>query len=112
MSVVGCLLTEQPCKKRFLTPTYVVHTYQANPNKKKNTNVGADSDEHKVLGMSDLLALKPTVAVLEPTGLNYSKLWIHHLQLAGVEVLLVGHDKLRRYRNTEDKVLSETPTKS
>ena len=102
MSVVGCLLTEQPSKKRYLTPTYVVHTYQANPDKKKKSSIAVKA-EQKVLGMSDLLALKPTVAVLEPTGVNYSKLWIHHLKLAGVEVLLVGHDKLRRYRNTEDK---------
>ena len=80
MSVVGCLLTEQPSKKRFLTPTYVVHTYQADIGKKKKRNAGSDDDEAKILGMSDLLALKPTVAVLEPTGVNYSKLWIHHLK--------------------------------
>ncbi|MEC4813343.1 MAG: hypothetical protein SAK29_08745 [Scytonema sp. PMC 1069.18] len=102
MSVVGCLLTEAPSKKRQLTPTYVVQTYEANPSQKKKSNL-KDNAEEKVFGISDLLALKPTVAVLEPTGVNYSKLWIHHLKLAGVEVLLVGHDKLRRYRNTEDK---------
>jgi transposase len=106
MSVVGCLLTEQPSKRRTLTPTYVVQTYEANPAKKKKRNIAENTSidvEKKVFGITDLLALKPTIAVLEPTGVNYSKFWIHHLKQAGVEVLLVGHDKLRRYRNTEDK---------
>ncbi|XQV25927.1 transposase [Anabaena sp. PCC 7938] len=49
-------------------------------------------------GISNLLLLKPDVAVLEPTGVNYSKFWTEHLTRAGVEVRLVGHKELRRYR--------------
>lgn len=49
-------------------------------------------------GINALLALKPTVAVLEPTGVNYAKLWATKLAEAGVNVFLVGHKELRSYR--------------
>lgn len=49
-------------------------------------------------GIKALLALKPDVAVLEPTGVNYAKLWTRHLAAAGVTVVLVGHKQLRSYR--------------
>ncbi|AFY54633.1 Transposase [Rivularia sp. PCC 7116] len=49
-------------------------------------------------GLSALLAFKPDIAVLEPTGINYSLIWIHHLMNAGVETRLVDHAKLRYYR--------------
>jgi len=42
--------------------------------------------------------LNPDIAVFEPTGTNYSKLWGTHLARAGVEVRLVGHTQLRSYR--------------
>ena len=51
-----------------------------------------------VHGIQELLALKPDIALLEPTGNNYSKLWGTHLARAGVEVRLVGHKELRNYR--------------
>lgn len=49
-------------------------------------------------GINALLALKPTVAVLEPTGVNYAKIWTTKLAQAGVNVVLVGHKQLRSYR--------------
>lgn len=49
-------------------------------------------------GIKALLALKPDIAVMEPTGVNYSRLWGTHLARAGVEVRLVGHKELRNYR--------------
>lgn len=49
-------------------------------------------------GIKGLLALKPDVAVMEPTGVNYMKLWAAHLVSAGVKVVLVGHKQLRSYR--------------
>lgn len=49
-------------------------------------------------GIKALLALNPQVAVMEPTGVNYSKLWAVRLAEAGVEVVLVGHKQLRSYR--------------
>ncbi|MEH1870661.1 IS110 family transposase [Nostoc sp.] len=51
-----------------------------------------------VKGIQDLLALNGDIALLEPTGSNYSKLWGTHLARAGVEVRLVGHKELRNYR--------------
>ena len=49
-------------------------------------------------GIKRLLELKPQVAVLEPTGTNYSKLWVTKLIEAGIEVILVGHKQLRAHR--------------
>jgi hypothetical protein len=49
-------------------------------------------------GIQNLLALNADIALLEPTGNNYSKLWGTHLARAGVEVRLVGHKELRNYR--------------
>ncbi|MBW4479471.1 MAG: transposase [Tolypothrix brevis GSE-NOS-MK-07-07A] len=49
-------------------------------------------------GIKALLALKPDIAIMEPTGVNYSRLWGTHLARAGVEVRLVGHKELRSYR--------------
>jgi transposase len=53
-------------------------------------------------GIKALLALQPDVAVLEPTGVNYAKLWATHLAGAGVKIVLVGHQQLRRYRQNLD----------
>lgn len=41
---------------------------------------------------------KPDVAILEPTGNHYSRLWASILDNLGVKVLWVGHIELRRYR--------------
>jgi transposase len=49
-------------------------------------------------GIKGLLSLKPDVAVMEPTGVNYMKLWAAHLAANGVKVVLVGHKQLRSYR--------------
>lgn len=49
-------------------------------------------------GIKGLLALKPDVAVMEPTGVNYMKLWAAHLTQNGVKIVLVGHKQLRSYR--------------
>lgn len=49
-------------------------------------------------GIKKLLGLNADVAVLEPTGVNYSKLWATHLAMSGVKVVLVGHKQLRAYR--------------
>lgn len=49
-------------------------------------------------GIKSLLELKPDVAVMEPTGVNYMKLWAAHLNQHGVKVILVGHKQLRSLR--------------
>nr|WP_017314934.1 transposase [Mastigocladopsis repens] len=80
-SVSACLLTEKPASPRQFY-------YQANFWKL----------EASTEGIAKLLALKPDVAILEPTGVNYSKIWRVHLERAGVEVRQVGHKELRSYR--------------
>lgn len=54
--------------------------------------------EANAAGIKALLALEPDVAVLEPTGVNYAKIWATRLAEAGVKVVLVGHKQLRNYR--------------
>lgn len=53
-------------------------------------------------GIKALLALQPDVAVLEPTGMNYLKIWATRLAEAGVQIVLVGHKQLRSYRENLD----------
>jgi Transposase len=80
-SVSACLLTDKPIQPRQFYYEYPFQTLNAD-----------------VEGIKSLLALKPDIAVMEPTGINYMKLWATHLTHAGVEVRLVGHKELRNYR--------------
>ncbi|MBD2415070.1 transposase [Nostoc calcicola FACHB-389] len=41
---------------------------------------------------------KPSIAILEPTGNHYSRLWARILESLGINILWVGHIELRRYR--------------
>lgn len=41
---------------------------------------------------------KPDIAVMEPTGNHYSRIWYSILNNLGIKVLWVGHVELRRYR--------------
>mgnify|MGYP001800668436 FL=1 len=56
-------------------------------------SLNADKD-----GIDELLALNADIAIVEPTGINYSRIWVSHLLSAGVEVRYVDHAKLRYYR--------------
>ena len=49
-------------------------------------------------GIREILAYGADIAVLEPTGTNYSKLWGTHLARNGVEVRLVAHHSLKKHR--------------
>ena len=80
-SVSACLLTERPIQPREFY--YECHF---------------DYLKADATGIRAMLALKPDLAVMEPTGVNYSRLWGTHLARAGVEVGLVGHKELRSYR--------------
>jgi transposase len=53
-------------------------------------------------GIKRLLEMKPDVAVLEPTGVNYSKIWCIKLAEAGVKLALVGHNQLAVFRKSLD----------
>jgi transposase len=79
-SVAACLLTEKPWEPRqFYFDCRFEHF-------------------HAVTGINGLLALKPDIAVMEPTGINYQRLWGTHLARAGIPVALVGHSELKAYR--------------
>jgi transposase len=56
----------------------------------------AHADIH---GLKMLLDLKPDVIVLEPTGVNYSRLWIDRLSEAGVRVAQVPHQACKVHRS-------------
>jgi hypothetical protein len=81
LSVVACLIAVRPSEPRQFYYETKFQTFAANAK-----------------GISELLKLNPDIAVFEPTGVNYSKLWGTHLAREGVEVRLVGHSQLRAYR--------------
>lgn len=84
-NVAACLLEDMPVDPREHYLTCDFDRFYANPK-----------------GIQELLKLKPDIAVLEPTGVNYSKLWYSKLSQAGVEVWLVGHNELKVYRKSLD----------
>lgn len=49
-------------------------------------------------GFKSLMEHQPAIAILEPTGVAYSRVWRERLEAAGVEVYQVDHSKLRAYR--------------
>jgi transposase len=84
-SVVACLLTQKPTQ-----PREAYHSLEF-------FKLKADA-----AGIKQLLALKPDVALMEPTGINYQRLWGIQLAKVGVEVRLVSNNKLPSYRKTLD----------
>ena len=80
-SVCACLLTERPLEPRKFYYECRFYRFEAN-----------------AAGIKAMLALKPDIALMEPTGVNYARLWGTHLARAGIEVRLVGHKQLRSYR--------------
>ena len=73
-SISACLLTDKPTEPRQFYYNYDFKLFKADAS-----------------GIKGVLDLKPDVAILEPTGTNYSKLWVTILAQSGVEVRLVGH---------------------
>lgn len=49
-------------------------------------------------GLKQLLDLKPDAIAMEPTGVNYSRLWVRKMSEQGIKVILIGHTQLRSYR--------------
>ena len=80
-SISACLLTSKPNELRQFYYNYDFNFFKADAS-----------------GIKGVLELSPDIAILEPTGTNYSKLWITVLAQNGVEVRLVGHKELRNYR--------------
>lgn len=80
LSVVACILEQRPPEPRQDIYDETFYTFDAN-----------------VSGLQSLIDLKPDIAILEPTGVNYAKMWGTQLARLGVEVRLVGNDKLRHY---------------
>jgi hypothetical protein len=80
-SVSACLLLEKPDLPRQFYYECPFYRFSANS-----------------AGIKQLLELQPDIAIMEPTGSNYSKLWGTHLARVGVEVRLVGHKELKNYR--------------
>lgn len=50
-------------------------------------------------GIKTMLAMSPNFAVMEPTGVNYSKIWAEILTNHGCQILWVGHSNLKAWRN-------------
>jgi transposase len=80
--VVACLLDNLPADALETFHSETFHTFNANSS-----------------GITGLLSLQPDVAILEPTGINYARLWGTYLARNGVAVYLVGHSALKAYRS-------------
>lgn len=82
-SVVACALSEKPDRPLnwFRSNRSTIPTMQANKE-----------------GIEQLLLMKPDYAVLEPTGINYSRLWANWLIEASIPLLWVGHAQLKSHR--------------
>lgn len=86
-SVSCCLISEKIDEPREYYYRYNFHKFVATAH-----------------GINDLIALigsenlGNTIAIMEPTGINYQILWGTQLARAGVEVRLVGHKELRSFR--------------
>ena len=90
-SVIVCPLTEMPKKPRkaFLEVDFF--------------KLPADKN-----GIDKLYELDPNVAILEPTGVKYSRLWQHHLEQIGCEVRMVDHARLGHYRKNHLRLTDKT----
>lgn len=84
-SIVCCLMTE--------LPENCLSYFRAN----RREIIELKSDRN---GVDELLAMKPDVAILEPTGVHYSRLWADVLIKAGVDVRWIGHAQLKYERLT------------
>ncbi|MDJ0845471.1 MAG: transposase [Crocosphaera sp.] len=90
-TAVCCLLEELPSEPRqFYIDRAIYHHFEANAN---------GDPKRKVKGIKDLLALKPDIAIMEPTGVNYQKIWANVLAQNGVEIRLVSHNALATHRD-------------
>ncbi|MBC1241166.1 transposase [Nostoc sp. 2RC] len=66
-------------------------TFYSSPKAKSNQKSAFDFVDY-------LQENKPSVAIMEPTGNHYSRLWARILESLGIKILWVGHIELRRYR--------------
>lgn len=88
LNVVGCLLKERPDVPR---------DYYRSDRSENFFELALNR-----INLKWLIELEPDIVVLEPTGTHYSQPWIDPLVRAGIEVRLVGHDKLHSYRHHLD----------
>lgn len=84
-SIVCCVLTERPVDVR--------EAYRS----AKFFEIRSSVD-----GIKLLLSLKPDVAILEPTGIHYARIWVEHLKKQGCQVLYVSNNALASYRPVLD----------
>ena len=77
-----------------------VKAYWKREAKKRSKNPTQDEFTYyfTTAGIANLLALKPDVIALEPTGMHYSWLVAHIAEREGIEVLWVGHTQAVSYR--------------
>lgn len=82
-SVSVCLLEQKPEEPKQFYYKYDFKSFKADAS-----------------GIKGILQLKPDLALIEPTGTNYSKLWVTILGENGVTIRFVGHKELRKYRES------------
>ncbi|MEH2087799.1 IS110 family transposase [Nostoc sp.] len=97
-SVTCHILTQYPVgglknywQKTRVKASSLFPTFYSNPKPKSN--------QKSVFDFVDYIKdNKPDIAIIEPTGNHYSRLWAQILESLGINILWVGHIELRRYR--------------
>ena len=86
-SIAACFMLEKPSNPRndyFDADIEIFHSHLENLNKLRAKIESFKADK--------------TVAICEPTGMNYARLWMNKLSDWGVEVRMISNSKLPNYR--------------
>lgn len=84
-SIICCLLDERPTDTRSAYRSIEFH------------EISADR-----AGIDLLLSLGAEIAILEPTGIHYARIWVEHLKRQGCEIFYVPNNALTSYRPVLD----------
>ncbi|MDF5706526.1 MAG: transposase [Nostoc sp. S4] len=97
-SVTCHILTQYPLgglknywQKSRVKASNLFPSFYSSPKPKSNQKSAFDFADY-------LRENKPDIAILEPTGNHYSRLWARILESLGINILWVGHVELKRYR--------------
>lgn len=95
-TAVCCLLEERP----------------AEPRKFVRSRKNFQSFKATIEDFKQLLELKPDIAIVEPTGMNYARVWIEQLETEGIEVRMISHRAAANHRENLDLPDKEDETDS
>lgn len=100
-SISACFLLEKPREPRNDYYSADIENYHANL---ENLN--------KLKSKIESFGASRTIAICEPTGMNYARLWLNKLADWGVEIRLISNSKLPPYRSNLMKAEGKSSAKT